>query len=119
MEQLGSGVPRILKSYSKNNFIFMEHFIRMTFPAIEPVYDDGGSIGGSIGGAIGGAIELTDRQNEVLEIIKANNKIGYRIIAKLLKINESAVKKHLNALKEKGVLKRVGGTRGHWEIIEK
>lgn len=87
----------------------MEHFIRMNFPAIEPVYDNGGSIGDSI--------ELTERQKEILEIIKKNKKIAYRTIAKLLGINESAVKKHLNALKEKGVLKRVGGTRGYWEII--
>ena len=52
----------------------------------------------------------------MLNIIKADNRISYRTIAKKLDINESAVKKHLNALKEKGVLKRVGGTRGHWEV---
>ena len=44
-----------------------------------------------------------------------DHKISYRVIAQKLGINESAVKKHLNNLKEKGVLKRIGGTRGHWE----
>ncbi|MBX2942715.1 MAG: hypothetical protein KF860_10235 [Cyclobacteriaceae bacterium] len=63
VEQLGSGVPRILKSYDRGCFRFYPNFIRMTFPK---------SVGGAIGGAIG---ELTDRQKEVLQLIKENNRI--------------------------------------------
>nr|WP_262713162.1 ATP-binding protein [Anseongella ginsenosidimutans] len=37
VEQLGSGVPRILGSYGKECFRFMENFIRMTFPASKEV----------------------------------------------------------------------------------
>ena len=59
---------------------------------------------------------MSTRQKEILNIIKKDNKISYRAIAKQIKINDSAVKKHLNILKEKGVLKRVGGTRGHWQV---
>jgi ATP-dependent DNA helicase RecG len=75
----------------------------------------GGAISGAIGGAIGGAI-LTDRQKEVLDILKANKKISYRAIAIQLNINESAVLKHIDLLKEKGIIERIGGTRGYWEI---
>src|SRR5690606_25117 len=32
VEHLGSGVPRILKSYGKECFRFLNYFIRMTFP---------------------------------------------------------------------------------------
>ncbi|MCD4768755.1 MAG: winged helix-turn-helix domain-containing protein [Bacteroidales bacterium] len=56
----------------------------------------------AIGGAIGGAIELTPRQEEILNIIKEDNKISYRAIAEKLNINESAALKHLNKLKAKG-----------------
>lgn len=35
VEQLGSGVPRILQSYGRNNFRFLDNFIRMTFPINE------------------------------------------------------------------------------------
>jgi len=70
------------------------------------------------GGAIGGAIELTDRQREILGLIKSDRKISYRAIASTLGINESAVQKQLDILKGKGVLKRMGGTRGHWEVLE-
>lgn len=33
VEQLGSGVPRILQSYSKDCFKFSEHYLRMIFPS--------------------------------------------------------------------------------------
>lgn len=39
VEQLGSGVPRILKYYKKNCFLFYENFIRMTFPTKETVVE--------------------------------------------------------------------------------
>ena len=64
----------------------------------------------------GGSITLSERQQEIVQIIKADSKISYRAMAQLLNINESAVKKHLNALKHKGVLTRIGGTRGHWDV---
>jgi ATP-dependent DNA helicase RecG len=67
----------------------------------------------------GGAIQdLTERQKEVLTIIVTDNKISYRAIAEQLKINESAVLKHLELLKEKGFIERQGGTRGYWKILK-
>jgi biotin operon repressor len=33
-----------------------------------------------------------------------------------MKISESAVSKHIEILKEKGYIERVGGTRGYWKI---
>ncbi len=76
----------------------------------------GGPIGGPIGGPMGGPIILTTRQKEILDIIKRDNKISYRALAVKLKINNSAVKKHLNILQRKGALKRVGKTRGYWKV---
>jgi ATP-dependent DNA helicase RecG len=34
VEQLGSGVPRILESYKRECFTFTDNFLRMTFPII-------------------------------------------------------------------------------------
>lgn len=80
--------------------------------------NEGGVIGGVIGGAIGGAIaELTDRQKDVLAIIKEDNKVTYKAIAETLSINESAVGDHIKALKDKGAIKRDGKTRGRWIIL--
>lgn len=87
------------------------------------------SMGGAIGGAIddssgviedlGGAIEasqLTERQQEILVLIQRNPKVSYRSLAEQLGINQSALQKHLNHLKDAGWLERVGGTRGYWAI---
>jgi ATP-dependent DNA helicase RecG len=96
----------------------------MTFLKDESVIHDkvGGTIGGAIGGTIGGAKrgaieELTDRQKEVVELIKGDNKLSVRKLAKKLDINVSAAQGHLDSLKQKRILKRVGGTRGYWRII--
>ena len=110
VEQLGSGIPRILRVYDRDSFIFMQNFTRM-------VFYKGGSIGGAIGGAIGGQIYLTDRQKDIIDLIQNNPKISYRKMAQILDIADSAVKKHLETLKNKGVLKRVGGTRGYWDVF--
>ncbi|MDR2383203.1 MAG: winged helix-turn-helix domain-containing protein [Prevotellaceae bacterium] len=40
----------------------------------------------------------------------------YQDISKQLNINESAVLKHINKLKQMGVLERVGRTRGYWKV---
>jgi len=76
----------------------------------------GGTIGGAIGGAIGGTIKLTQRQKEIVSILEKNNKISSRELSEKLRINHSAVQKHLNALKRKGIILRIGGTRGYWQI---
>ena len=78
----------------------------------------GGVIGGVTGGVTGGVINiLTDRQKEVLGLIIGNNRITYKEIAEKLSINESAVADHIKALKDKGIIKRAGKTRGQWLIL--
>ena len=68
---------------------------------------------------LGGAIEanqLTERQQEILVLIRRNPKVSYRSLAEQLGINQSALQKHLNHLKDAGWLERIGGTPGYWVI---
>ncbi|MFC1546389.1 ATP-binding protein [bacterium] len=63
--------------------------------------------------------ELTDRQQEIIGIISNNPKISRAKLSLILKINESALQKHIEKLKEKKVLKRVGPAKGgHWKILD-
>ncbi|MBU4485604.1 MAG: HTH domain-containing protein [Candidatus Delongbacteria bacterium] len=72
------------------------------------------SIGGSIGGPIGGPIvELTERQKQILDFFRENHLLTKRDLAVKLNINVSAAQNHIKILRKKGVLKRIGGTRGH------
>ena len=112
-EGKGTGIPiiyRVMKENGSPKPLFDTDDYNRSFFVVEfpicPDYKDGG-------GSIGSSIDLTDRQKEILNIIIRDNKISYRAIAEKLTINDSAVKKHLTTLKGKGVLKRIGGTRGH------
>ena len=104
-------------------------------PEPEVVEKDGGvqvtvfkeTKGGQVGGPIGGPIDnseakntgnLTDRQLEVLDIIRENNKISISKLAEVLGINVSAAQNHIDALKKKGAVERRGGTRGNWFVTE-
>ncbi|MBR3671000.1 MAG: winged helix-turn-helix domain-containing protein [Fibrobacter sp.] len=53
---------------------------------------------------------------DILQIIKDNSTVTRKILAEMLGINESAVQKHLETLKENGVIRHVGKIRGHWEV---
>jgi ATP-dependent DNA helicase RecG len=124
VEQLGSGIPRILESYDKECFKFSNHFLRMSFLKNGHVSDlidnqENNNLGGPIGGPMGGPIGiLTDRQTEVLNLLKENNLLSKRDLGRLLNINVSAAQSHIEILKEKGYLTRVGGTRGYWQIMK-
>ncbi len=113
VEYLGSGMPRILKAYPRDAYIFSSRFIRTVFPK-----DQEALMMEKEEMAEGGAIELTNRQREILGLIKSDSKISYRAIASTLGINESAVQKQLATLNKKGVLKRMGGTRGRWVVLK-
>lgn len=124
VEQLGSEIPRILEYYGKESFNFSDNFLRMTFATKVGAVKDNNQIeagkGGVISSEIGGANDenpkLTKRQKEVLRLIAKNSAITYNEIAETLGVNESAVGKHINAIKDKGFLERKEGTRGYWEV---
>lgn len=54
--------------------------------------------GGPIGGSIPDEADLTERQQQVLALIKADSQMPYRKMAECMGINESALKEHLNKL---------------------
>lgn len=72
VEHLGSGIPRILKSYPKECFKFSTNFLRMSFPSTISA-DESKKSGGEIGGAI---TDLTEKQSVVFQITVKNNKIS-------------------------------------------
>jgi ATP-dependent DNA helicase RecG len=83
----------------------------------------GGQAGGQVGGQVGGqavetTLDLTDKQKIVFTYIIDNPKISRKELSKKLGINESAVQKHIESLKKKGVIKREGKTSGLWKIIK-
>ena len=110
VEQLGSGVPRILESYGKECFRFMDNFIRMTFPASEEVVPQSGLVDGLVDG-------LVESQRKIVELVNANPKISKKEMSKSIGISTTAIDKHIHRLRDKNILKRVGSNRsGYWEL---
>ena len=62
---------------------------------------------------------LTERELEIITGIKKNPRVSRQKLSEILGINPSAVQKHMDKLKDKGLLERVGSAKGgYWRIIE-
>lgn len=79
--------------------------------------EEGGQTGGQAGGQRRGVL-LSDKQKDILEILRTKPRISRKELAKELNINTSAIQKHLMKLKEAGYIKRIGPDfGGHWEVL--
>lgn len=68
--------------------------------------------------SVSGREDLTDRQIEILELLREDNKLSTRKIAIEIGVDRTAVRLDIESLREKGVIERIDGTRGYWEIKE-
>ena len=121
VEYLGSGIPRILKVYPRDAYIFSSHFVRTVFPidstalALEKevlghITEDKlteNTVEETVGKTVG----------EILQAISENPKITSKGLSKVTGLSVRGVEWNLSKLKKKGKLKRVGPTKGgHWEV---
>lgn len=120
VEHLGSGVPRILKSYGKECFRFLNYFTRMTFPIAKEAIEHEGLAKGLAKGLVKGLVkDLTENQIKMLEMIEATPDITKKEMAEQVGISTTAIDNNINSLKEKGLLERIGGRKkGYWQIIK-
>ena len=83
--------------------------------------DEKDKIKGGMKGGMKGAENqiLSDSQQLIIEQINHNPQISIIGLSDLIKMNPSAVQKHLNKLKETGIIKREGADRGGKWIIKK
>jgi ATP-dependent DNA helicase RecG len=78
----------------------------------------GGMTGGTTGGMTGG-MALSETQIKILNLIKDNPKISFKKMEEILEINISALQKHIEKLKQQGIITREGAAfGGYWQIIK-
>lgn len=63
VEHMGSGIPRILRSYGKNCFKFSENFLRITFPSAAPTTEQ---VTEQV------TDQVTDQVKDLIRILKGN-----------------------------------------------
>ncbi len=104
VEQLGSGIPRILRFYNKNCFIVSDNYIRIVFPVNKKLGEKLGE-------------RLTKNQILIIDNIKANPTITITELNKIIGISTTAIENNIKKLKNKGLIKRIGSDKaGYWKI---
>ncbi|NOX45594.1 MAG: winged helix-turn-helix transcriptional regulator [Chlorobi bacterium] len=63
---------------------------------------------------------LSKNEIKILELIFNNPKISSRELSGFININERNIRKNMEKLKTKGIIKRIGPDKGsYWEVISK
>ena len=107
VEQLGSGMGRILKEYDKSIFHISEHFIKVEFPFSLP--KDNIIIANG---------DDNSEMMKVLGLLEENDSITAKQMSEQMDISTRKVSRLIKALKESGKIIRVGSDRkGYWKII--
>ena len=142
VEALGSGMKRIGKAYSlKRIFSFTTNFIKTTITyhtqkvnsntfdeiIFGNVNDSVGSVNGSVNNT-----KPTQRQLDIISLIAKATDVGGSVndsvnvgittkeIISKLNLSERTIYRELAALKQLGLIQRVGSDKtGHWEVIIK
>lgn len=171
VEQLGSGMNRMLGAYSPDIFKLSENFLEVSFDFAseykEPLslgnHDSGldrklgnglgnklgnaapkakksrlrlgnpqAKLGNGLGNRLGNKLgnKLDDRlgnapteihpagiKDKILKRMREDAKISATKLALELSLSQTAIEKHIKQLREAGQIKRVGGTRGHWQVL--
>lgn len=121
VEQLGSGMSRILKAYDRSVFRISEHFIKVVFP----FYSDNsisGNINGNINDNINGNINDKGSSNgnlneTVLLILQKFPAITLEEISTKINRSKRTVSRLVKQLQSSGKLRRIGSNKGgHWEV---
>lgn len=77
--------------------------------------------GGLVDGLVEGLVDrLVESQRRIMILISENPHISKRAMAEHIGISTTAIDKHIETLKNKGFLRRIGPAKGgHWEVVSK
>ena len=126
---LGSGIPRVLKEDSDVQFVDNKEGNQFTAIIKRPVLSEADNTttdvvkdGGLNGGKVGG-LKLTDRQRNIIDIIRrfGGKDGGLKVddIVIKTKIGKRTIERELAFLREQGIVRRLEGRqKGYYEIIE-
>jgi len=86
--------------------LFIEFMLARILEAIEQV---GNKVGSKVG-------NLTENQQTIIRSMRADPKVSAAMLAEIVGISKRKVEENVAKLKKRGLVERVGGTRGYWEV---
>jgi ATP-dependent DNA helicase RecG len=135
VEKYGSGVRRIMQACEKHGKCNVEFFseqhgfkVVVSKTGLPTNQNSGmtaqnsGMTGGMTAQSSGMTSDLTlsQIQQMIINLMKENPQISYKKLAETIKINISALQKHVEKLKQKGIIQRFGADfGGKWIITNK
>ncbi len=121
VEQLGSGMGKILRAYSKDVFHLSENFMEICF-AYEEGYEPAGQVkalkdDGKASGKRRESVGNTAKM--ILDICREMPSITIPEMSEKIGITERSIQRNIQKLQTVGLLHRAGGRKeGHWEVID-
>ena len=130
VEQLGTGMNRMMKAYTPDIFVVSPNFFHTVFnynklPENQEK-DSSGLMPNNIQGVTDHVADnLTDRQRAILEMLKdvAENvaekvAVNTKYLSERLGVNRKTIQRDVVVLQERQLIQWVGSDKtGHWEII--
>ena len=114
VEYLGSGMPRILKAYPKESFIFTANFIRTVFPISREALELEKET--LVKARVETLVKTPDR---ILQLLREKPTMTLAEVAMTLSKSLSAVERASAKLVKAGQLKHIGPQKGgYWEVVE-
>lgn len=137
VEALGTGLQRVLKVYSKDNFIFMDNFTRVVIPfEKDAIASTSTATPNNENVAVNVAVNselLTERQQLIIKTLKEieknvavnvavnvaiNDVVNTKFLAEKLGVNRKTIQRDLMTLVNKNIIRWIGADKnGHWELI--
>ncbi len=123
IENIGSGVLRILDAYDKSCFKFMEHFLRVSFKYKENPfeYDSKNKVStdDTINDTLNGTINLTKNEQQILNLIINNNQITREEIVNKTNLSDRTISRAIKHLQEVNIILREGSKKaGYWKVLK-
>ncbi len=109
VEQMGTGIIRILRSYNKNAFEFFPNFIRVTFPFNENKFNTSKKELNNN--------NLSEIQNSIIQLMLDSPMITQETLARLLDVNIRTIQRNIKSLIDMKLIERTGATKkGEWIV---
>ena len=110
VEQMGTGIIRILQKYDKSCFEFFPNFIRVSFPYNENTFATKKE-------KVRFNETLSSLQNSIISLIQDEPTITQETLSKLLNTTKRTIQRNIKELIDQGILKRSGSNRqGRWDV---
>ncbi len=111
VEQLGTGIRRILKKYDASVFSFYPNFIKVSFKFLKSGFIV------SPDKTLFETIKLTELEKQMISLIEENGYVTQQVLIQILSVDRSTVTRHIEHLKSIGVLERSGSKKtGKWTV---